>query len=387
VTLADLQALTPQTLRARRTMKWATQPEDVLAMWVAEMDFPTAPAVTEALHRAVNAETFGYPLGAQASGLAEVLAAFQEKHHGWLIDPDGVHLVADVMRGVFLAIETFSGPDDPVVLTTPVYMPFFEVVGLTGRPQVHVPMAEAEGRPTLDLPGIDAALGDGARTVVLCNPYNPLGRVFDRQELTGLAEVVARHGARVISDEIHAPLVLEGTHVPYAGLSEETARHTVTVVSASKAWNLPGLKCAQVVTSNDDDTEVWKRIPVWSTIGVSTLGIEASLAAYRDGGDWLEEVLPLLQKHVTLLEEAVAGMPGVGYRRNEGTYLAWLDCTELGLDVEPALWFLERARVALSPGLPFRAPAKRFARLNFATTTAILEESLERMQAALNGLE
>jgi cystathionine beta-lyase len=378
----DLQALTPDRLRGRRTLKWASQPEEVLAMWVAEMDYPTAPAIIAALHRAVDAETFGYPLDAGASGLAYVLAAEMRGRHGWSVDPDDVFLVADVMRGVSLALETFSERDDPVVITTPVYMPFFDVVALSGRPQVQVPMIEVDGRPTFDLAALDGAFAEGARTVLLCNPYNPLGRVFERDELTGFAEVVDRHGARVVADEIHGPLVLEGTHIPYASLSPATADHTVTLVSASKAWNLPGLKCAQVLTSNPADRAAWRRIPMWAKVGVASLGVEASLAAYRDGDEWLQEVRALLGRHADLVATAVDGMPGVRHRRNEGTYLAWLDCTDLELDVDPAAWFLDHARVALSPGRPFRAPAHRFARLNFATTTAILEESLERMQKA-----
>jgi cystathionine beta-lyase len=379
----DLQALTPERLRARRTLKWASQPDDVLAMWVAEMDYPTAPAIADALHRAVDAETFGYPLDAGPSGLADVLAADLGRRHGWTVDPADVFLVADVMRGMTLALETFSDRDDPVVITTPVYMPFFDVVELSGRPQVHVPMIDVDGRPTFDLDALDGAFAAGARTVLLCNPYNPLGRVLDRAELLAFAEVVERHEARVIADEIHAPLVFEGSHIPYASLSPATAEHTLTLVSASKAWNLPGLKCAQVVTSNVADRAAWRRIPLWAKVGVASLGIEASVAAYRDGDAWLEEVRALLARHAAIVAEAVAGMPGVRHRRNEGTYLAWLDCTDLELDADPAEWFLEHARVALSPGRPFRAPARGFARLNFATTTAILEESLERMAKAI----
>jgi cystathionine beta-lyase len=374
----DLDALTPDLLRARRSLKWNLYPEGVLPLWVAEMDFPTAPPVQQAIERAVRAESYGYPLPAKPSGLAEATAEHLESAHGWAVDPNGVHLVADVMRGVALAIEYLTGPDDAVVIPTPVYMPFFDVIELTGRPQVHVPMA---GR-SLDVPAIDRALARGARTVILCNPHNPLGRVFTRAELLALAEVVHRHGARVIADEIHAPLVFDGVHVPYAGLCTTTAGHTVTVTSASKAWNIPGLKCAQVVTSNVDDARAWAAIPIWATVGVSTLGIAANLAAYREGGEWLVQVRERLERNAHLVAEAVAGMPGVRHERNQGTYLAWLDCTGLGLDREPADWFLEHARVALSPGLPFRAPPNRFARLNFATTADLLEQALERLGTA-----
>jgi cystathionine beta-lyase len=175
---------------------------------------------------------------------ADALVEWQAQQHGWAIDPAGVHSVGDVMHGVDLAIRYFSGPDDPVIIPTPVYMPFFDIVRLTGRPQVHVPMSWDGARWTFDLAAIDAAFAAGGRTVLISSPHNPLGRVFDAAELAGLAAVVARHGGRVISDEIHAPLVFDRPHLPYAAASPEAADHSITVLSASKAWNLPGLKCA-----------------------------------------------------------------------------------------------------------------------------------------------
>ncbi len=381
--VVDLNALSPEKLRARRTMKWSTYPHDVLPLWVAEMDYPTAPPVVAALRRAVDAESFGYPLSAETSGLADTLAEWLAVSHGWSVEPGGIFVVADVLTGLSLAIETFSEPTEAVIIPTPVYVPFFGVVELTGRPQVQVPMVMEDDRWVLDLVGIDRALTDGARTLILCNPQNPLGRVHSRTELLALAEVISRHDARVVSDEVHAPIAFGRPHIPYASLSPQTARHTVTLMSASKAWNIPGLKCAQVVTSNAADAEAWGQLPMWTTIGVSTMGIEANLAAYREGGPWLSEVRALLATHRDLVADAVAGMPGVRYAPGEGTYLAWLDCTELQLGVEPTDWFLEHAKVALSAGAPFRAPALRFARLNFATTTPILEESLDRMARAL----
>lgn len=379
----DLDALSVKQLRARRSLKWNRFHEDVLALWVAEMDFPTADPIKARLRRAIQVESFGYPLMAKPSGLADAVADYQQQHYGWTVEPDSVHLVSDVMHGISLAIEYFSRAADLVVIPTPVYSPFFEVVELTGRPQVRVPMVFDDGRWTLDLESIDAALSVGARTVLLCNPHNPLGRVYTREELTALADVVHRHSARVVSDEIHAPLVFEGRHVPYASLDARTQAHTITVTSASKAWNLPGLKCAQAITSNSRDTATWRRIPLWATVGVATMGIEGNFAAYRDGGEWLEQVRGKLDAQRTLVAEAVAGMPGVRHVRNEGTYLAWLDCTELGLPLEPADWFLRHAKIALSPGLPFHPPGPGYARLNFATTRPILEEALERMAKAL----
>lgn len=379
----DLQSRTPEQLRARRTLKWTAYPPDVLPMWVAEMDFPVCRAVTSALTRAVAAESVGYPSGVVRGELADALVAWQGQRHGWAIDPEAVHLVGDVMHGVSLAIRYFSGPDDPVVIPTPVYMPFFDVVRLTGRPQIHVPMEWDGERWTFDLAGIDAALAGGGRTVLISSPHNPLGRVFDAGELAGLAGVVERHGARVVSDEIHAPLVFERPHIPYAACSPAATAHAITVVSASKAWNLPGLKCAQVITSNAADTATWRAIPMWETVGVSTFGMEASIAAYREGGEWLDEVRRELAVGRDVVATAVAGWPGVSTVANEGTYLQWLDFGGLGLEVEPADWLLQEARVAVNSGVPFGGQPGRFARLNFATTRALLDEGLGRIERAL----
>ena len=382
----DLDALGPAQLRARRTAKWSRYPDDVLPLWVAEMDFPTAPAIVDAVRRAVEQESFGYPLDAQRSGLGESLARWYLREHGWAVDPDRVHLAPNVVKGVGLALETLCDPG-PVVIPTPAYMPFFDVVRLRGLEHVDVPMLRdtpaADAPWVLDLGAVESALIAGARTVILCNPHNPLGHVHTREELLGLAEVVQRHDARVISDEIHSPLVLEGTHLPYAALTPETAAHTVTVTSASKAWNVPGLTCAQVVTSNDADTAAWRALPLEKVIGVGTLGIAANLAAYDEGAAWMAQVRERLGRSRRLVADAVATMPGVETRVNEATYLAWLDLTALELDVEPATWLLETARVALNDGAAFGAEPHRFARLNFATTAPILDEALDRIAAAV----
>jgi cystathionine beta-lyase len=384
----DLHALTPTQLRARRTLKWTAYPPEVLPMWVAEMDYPSAAPVTAAVRRAADVESFGYPAPGPVGELAQALAEWQQRTHGWAVDPADIHVVADVMKGVALAIGHFTGPTDPVVIPSPVYMPFFDVVAITGRPQVRVPMVwdaaagAHDGRWGFDLAGIDAALAAGARTVLISSPHNPLGRVFTRAELTALAEVVERHGARVVSDEIHAPLVFDRPHTPYATVSPAAAAHTITVVSASKAWNTPGLKCAQVITC-PADRQRWKAIPFWETVGVSTLGIEAGIAAYREGGEWLGRVVATLAAHRSLVAEAVDGMPGVRTVANEGTYLQWLDFEGLALDVEPATWLLEDAKVALSPGPPFGAQQHRYARLNFATSGPLLAEGLARIARAV----
>lgn len=381
----DLDALTPSQLRARRTMKWTLCPDDALPLWVAEMDYPTAEPIMSALRAAVEAQSFGYPISAGESGLAAATADWSAGRYGWAIDPADVHVVADVMHGVRLALTHLTAPGDPVILTTPVYMPFFDIVELSGRPQVHVPMAtDANGRAGFDLDAIDAAFRAGARTLLLCSPYNPLGRAFTTPELLALAEVVDRYGGRVVADEIHAPLVHgDRTHTPYAALSETTASHTITVASASKAWNLPGLKCAQVITSNAADRAAWHAIPIWDQVGVSTVGMAAAVAAYRDGGPWLSHVLAHLAGNQALLADAVAQWPGVRLGGLEATYLAWLDLTALALEEEPATWLLREAKVMLNPGVPFRAEPLRFVRLNYATTRPILGDALSRLDEVI----
>ncbi len=375
---------TAEQLRARRTMKWTAYPDDVLPMWVAEMDFPVCREVASAIERACGAETFGYPSRVAVRELGAAFADWQARHTGWAVAPERVNDVGDVMHGVSLAIRHWSSPGEAVVIPSPVYMPFFEVVELTGRPQVRVPMGWDGERWVLDLDGIDTALAAGARTVLISNPHNPLGRVFERAELAALADVVERHGARVVSDEIHGPLTLDGRpFVPYAAVSDHAAAHSITVTSASKSWNLPGLKCAQLVTHTDADQQRLDALSFWERVGVSTLGIEANLAAYRHGDEWLGEVRETLAEHRDLVAAAVADWPGARTVANEGTYLQWLDFGELGLDEEPATWLLREAKVALNAGAPFGGAEHRFARLNFATTRPLLEEGISRIGRAV----
>ncbi len=376
--------LTPNVLRARATMKWNTHAPDVLPLWLAEMDFPTAPVVHAAIRDAVDREEFGYPRNDAATGLPEAVAEWSARRYDWQVDPQRVHVLADVVKGVEVAVEEFSSPGSPVVLPTPAYTPFFEVLKVLGRPIVEVPMVLDAGRHVLDLDGIDRAFDSGAEMLLLCQPHNPLGRLFSRAELSALSEVVARHEACVTSDEIHAPLAYEAAHVPYASVSAEAAGHTITLVSPSKAWNLPGLKCAQAITSNDAHEERWRRISRVKTHGASTLGITANLAAYRSGAAWLDATLAHLDHNRRLLAELLhEWLPEVTYTLPEATYFAWLDFGRLGLPGEPADFFLANARVALSAGQAFGADGAGCARLNFATTTPILEQAVEAMTAAL----
>jgi cystathionine beta-lyase len=369
-------------LRARHTVKWTLYGPDVLAAWVAEMDFDVAPVVRDAILAAVDREDFGYVEG-DLSDLTTATAGFMAARFGWLVSPTRIFPVSDVLHGISTALDVLVPEGRGVVVPTPAYSPFFEIVELTGRAPISVPMRYGEGGAVLDLDAIDDVLARGAAAVLLCNPHNPTGRVFTRHELGALAAVVERHGARVVADEIHAPLVYPGTeHVPYATASEASAHHAITVTSASKAFNHAGLKCAQVIASNHDDAARWRSLRVFEVAGPTPIGIAASVAAYRDGGSWLDELVAYLDGNRHLLADLLsAELPGVVCHRPEATFLAWLDCTALGHD-DPALFFLERARVAVSDGPQFGPHGEQYVRLNFATSRALLERILRTMGSA-----
>ncbi|GAB3321973.1 aminotransferase class I/II-fold pyridoxal phosphate-dependent enzyme [Geodermatophilus aquaeductus] len=368
-------------LRARGSLKWSRYP-DALGAWVAEMDLGTAPAITRALHAAVDRGLFGYLPDWLAGDLAGATAGFLRDRHGWAVPPERIRPLADVLAGLSAAITHLSRPGSPVVLPTPAYMPFLEVPPALGREVLEVPMARDGDRYVYDLDALDAAFRAGGHLLVLCNPHNPIGRVLEPAEMTAVAEVVERHGGRVFSDEIHAPLVFPGhRHVPYASLDDTTAGHTVTATSASKAWDLPGLKCAQLVLSNDADARLWAEVGHGAEHGASTLGAVANVAAYTEGLDWLDDVLAVLDGNRRLLADLVAAyLPGIRHRPPEGTYLAWLE--SFGLP-DPGDALLREAGVAVVDGARCGAAGRGAVRLNIATPEPVLRRVVERMGAAL----
>ena len=382
----DFDAITLEQLRRTGGLKWSQHP-DAIGAFVAEMDFGTAPPILEALHDAADAGLLGYLPDALARRLSEAGCGWASRQYAWDVAPERVRPLADVIAGLRAAIEHFSAPGTAVILPTPAYMPFLTVPPALGREIIQVPLATQDGRAVYDLDAIEEAYDAGGDLLVLCNPHNPTGRVLERDEMLAIAEVVDQHGGRVFSDEIHAPLVYDGRrHVPYATVSDVTAAHTVTAVSASKAWNLPGLKCAQLVLSNDADAEKWARVGFMAEHGASNLGVVANIAAYEAGGPWLTDTMAYLDDNRRLLQKLLADqIPEIGYAPPEGTYLAWLDCRALGLGDHPAEFFLEHAGVALTDGTACGVAGAGFARSNFATPRPVLEQSVERMAAALAG--
>ncbi|MEU8782775.1 aminotransferase class I/II-fold pyridoxal phosphate-dependent enzyme [Streptomyces sp. NPDC048637] len=362
-------------------LKWTRHAPDVLAAWVAEMDYATAPPIRDAIEAAVRRGAFGYPDDRSRQDLVTACADWLGRTHGWQVAPEQVYVLPDVLHGVQVAIEEHSPAGSPVILPVPGYPPLADAVRVCRRPLFEVPMTSADGRPTLDLDAVDRAFAAGARTLVLCNPHNPLGTVAEPHELHAVAAVVDRHGGRVVADEIHSPLVFPGhRHVPYAALSKTAADHTVTLVAASKGWNIAGLKCAQAIVTHERDRAIWSALPTVRTWGAGLFGVVASEAAYRLGGPWLTGVLRALDVNRRLLADLLDELlPAVRYRLPEGTYLAWLDFRCLGLPEEPAEFLLRESKVALSAGRPFGESGAGHARLNLATSPRILERLVRAM--------
>lgn len=367
-------------LRSRGTVKWTAYSPDVLPLWVAESDATTCPAVSAAIDEAYQREQFGY-LSQDITALTTATADFSAARYGWRPNPDNIFAVADVVRGVTLAVERFTRPDSAIVVPTPAYMPFFQVGPALGRETVCIPTL-ADGP---DLGALERAFANGAGCLILCNPNNPLGFTYSADKLREITDLAARFDARVISDEIHGPVVLDGTHTPTASVSDTAAAVTITVTATSKGWNTAGLKCAQIIF-NDEDAKTWLELPFIVREGASILGVAAATAAYRDGVPWLDNFVNVLRTNRETLRTRLSTIaPQARFTPPQASFLAWLDLGDVpGVDSDdPAAWLVENAKIALNPGFAFGEGGAGHVRLNFATSPEILSEALDRLDAAL----
>jgi cysteine-S-conjugate beta-lyase len=381
-----IDSTTPAMLRARGSVKWSAPGPGGFGAAVAEMDFGAAPAILDALAGLSADANFGYLPPFLAEELSAACAEFAKRRYGWDVDPTLIHHVPDVIKALELAITRFSRPGSPVILPTPAYMPFLSVPPFLGREIIQVPMHGDRGFFTLDLDRIADAFRAGGHLLIFCNPYNPLGRVFTRPEMAELSELVDRHGGRVFADEIHGPLVYPGArHIPYASTSGLAASHTLTATSASKGWNLPGLKCAQVILTNEPDRQRWDEMGLFAAHGASNPGVVANIAAYRHGEVWLDEIVGYLDESRRLLAGLLGRhLPGIRYRPPDGTYLAWFDCAALDLPGSPGELVTSRAQLTVVDGPAFGTGGAGSFRFNFATPQPILAEMVERIAAALS---
>lgn len=371
-------------LRQRRSVKWSKYPDDVLPLPVAEMDFPLAPVVQEALRRAVDASDTGYAYAEPVLGVA--VAHFAGERWGWDLDPGAVTAVTDVGVGAVELLRAVCRPGDAVVISPPVYPPFFSWVAETRTRLVEAPLRQsADGAWRLDLDRLGAAFAQRPAAYILCNPHNPVGRVHDKEELTAVARLAAEHGVTVIADEIHAPVVLPGAEFTPFLTVPGGAEVGISLVSASKAFNLAGLKCAAVVTASSPMRAVADRLPPDGVWRVGHLGLLATEAAFTGGGEWLDALLATLDARRQQLGRLLAErLPRVRWMPPEATYLAWLDCRSIGAGDTAHELFLREGRVALEPGTHFGAEGGGWVRLNYGTSEDILDEAVHRMAAALH---
>ncbi|WP_434604906.1 PatB family C-S lyase [Pseudomonas sp. Z4-7] len=361
--------------------KWSRYPAEVLPMWVADMDFAAPPMVIDALHKRLEHPMLGYSV-AQDSLRAAIVADLWSKY-GWRVEPQQILFLPGVEPGFNMALHALVEPQQNVVVQVPNYPPLRHAPGHWNLNKVELPFTPLDGEFHTPLGALrDALQGGGA--LLLSNPHNPLGKVFGRDELKAVADICVQQDAWIISDEIHAELCFDGrVHIPTASLGAEIAERTITLMSASKAYNIAGLKTSFAIIQNARLRERVNSARAGMVDSVNALGLEATRAAYSEAGPWLEALKAYLQANRDYLVDAVKNrLPGVTMTVPQGTYLAWLDCSGLGLD-DPQAFFLKEAKVGLSAGMDFGDDAGQFVRLNFGCPRALLEEGLARMERSL----
>ncbi len=366
------------------SIKWNYYEENVLPMWVADMDFVAPAAVTEILRQRVDQGVFGY--AREDPELKEILVERLERLYHWKVTPDDLVFLPGVVNGFNLAVQTLGRPGEGLLIQTPVYPPFFNAAENAGMNLNEAQLQRsANDRYEMDWDSFDAGLDRDTSVFLLCNPHNPVGRVYELDELTRMAEKCLQKGIPICSDEIHCDLVYSGEqHIPIASLDPEIAANTITLMAPSKTYNIPGLGFSFAVVPNPELRQKM-HVATRGLMGhVNLLGMAAAKAAYRDGQEWLSELLRYLEGNRDFLSAWVENkFKGIRMPNPEGTYLAWLDCNEAGLGEDPAGFFLEKARVGLNDGRTFGKPGAGFVRLNFGCPRAVLTEGLERMSAAL----
>jgi cystathionine beta-lyase len=358
--------------------RWAGR--DVLPVWVADMDFPAAEVILDAIRSRVAHGVFGYTH--EPPGFAPALATHLAGRHGWAIDPSCVVGTPGVVTGLSITARLLAADADEILTFTPVYAPFLFLPGLAGRKAVRVPLAQGHAAWSIDWDALEAAVTPRTRLFWLCHPHNPTGTVFGRAELLRLAEFATRHRLAVVSDEIWSDLLLDeeagGRHVPFASLDHPAARSAITLTAASKTWNLAGLGCAAAIVPDPALRKRWRAAGGGLVPMVNPLGYAAAEAAWRHGQPWRRELLAVLRHHRELVQRAVANIPGLSCVPGQATYLAWIDCRGTGVTDPQAA--CEAAGLGPSDGREFGSPG--FIRLNTACPTPRLEEALRRLAAA-----
>jgi cysteine-S-conjugate beta-lyase len=376
------------------SIKWNYYEEDVLPLWVADMDFLSPPAVVKALQRRVEHGIFGYPLGTEGKPtelleMRQLLIDRLDRLYQWKIRPEDLVFLPGVAVGFNLACHTAAAPEGEVLIEVPVYPPFLQAPQRAGlaRKDVELVLNE-DGSYSVDFEAFEAAITENTRLFILCSPHNPIGRVFTREELERMAEICLRKGVLICSDEIHCDLIFDGhKHIPIASLSESAAGNTITLMAPSKTFNIPDLSFSFAIIQNESLRRRFRRAQQGLVNWVNSLGLTAAQAAYAHGDPWLEELLDYLQGNRDFLAQYIQQeMPGIRMSSPEGTYLAWLNCRDSGIPGNPFRFFLENSRVALMDGAAFGKGGEGFVRLNFGCPRSTLEQALDLMKKSYHSL-
>ena len=373
--------------RSTDSVKWGAYEENVLPMWVSDMDFVSPEPVIRALQERVAHGVFGY-LEKSQSEIRQVIVQRLAELYNWEIESEDVLVLPGVITGFNLACHAVGTPGSGVLLQTPAYHPFLRAPENANRFRQDVELLrDTGGNYSIDWETFEGAITKQTGLFISCNPHNPVGRVFRQDELERLAEICLRRGVVICSDEIHCDLVYQDyRHIPIASLNPEIAANTITLMAPSKTYNLAGLKFSVAIIQDQSLRRKIQRSGRDLVGGVNLLGCVAGLAAYREGQEWLDQLLVYLEANRNYLYEYVEKeLPGISMVKPEGTYLAWLDCREAGIDGNPCKFFLDKARVALNDGVTFGKGGEGFVRLNFGCPRSMLTEALQRMKGALQG--
>jgi len=378
-----LNSLPLAELRKRKSTKWRSFPKDVLPLPVAEMDFPIAEPIKKALQDMVDRSDTGY-LGP----FPEMLEAFKsisEKLWSWTPDVSQMRTSTDVGVGVVEVLRTLISPGDPIVLNSPIYDNMWRWINEVKGKLVDVPLINEGMNYQMDLAGLEAAYKSGAKVHLLCSPHNPVGIVFSKETLSNIADLAEKYGVIVISDEIHAPLTFNSKEfTPFLNVSTAAQRVGITVTSASKTFNLAGLKCALIITQDEKLKERINSMPVSVAFRASLFGAVAATAAMSESQDWLNNLIYTLDQNRKLLRNLIdSKAPAIGYREPDFGYLAWLDLSQLGLGDDPAKLILERSKLAVNAGSMYGPNSKNHIRFNFGTGSEIITEAFDRIMQSI----
>lgn len=372
-------------MRRKTGAKWQRYGDDVLGSWVADMDFQLAPAIHASLREQLQVHDYGYSLQFYERPLRDIFSAWAERRFNWTVDPARIEGLVDIVQGIYLALQLYSEPGDGIVTLTPTYPPLWRSVEAMGRRLQASTLVPGRSGYEVDFDQLQSSIDARTKMLLLCNPHNPTGRVFSRVELEQIAELALQHNLIVLADEIHADLVFEPhRHIPFETLSTEVAARTVTMTSATKSFNLGGLRFAIAIFGSAALQDRFNTLPKGMIGGLNALGIRATEVAWQDCDDWLDGLVSYLQGNRDFVcDQLAARLPQIELRKPEATYLAWLGCQQLPLNQDPFSHFLQAGKVAFNSGPDFGPGGDGFVRLNYATSREILTQIVDQTVASV----